>query len=483
MPRVLCLALLPFAVCACVSVGPDYKRPQLDPPANWGEASKPSEPAAGLEQAAWWKKLGDPVLDGLMQRAVAGNLDVAQARARITQARAEVIVVRAAALPALNTAGATTSSYSDSSVLSSTQDTSSSSAVSPSTAYQAGFDVSWEIDVFGGQRRQREAARATLEASTEDLNATVLTLLGDVAKNYVELRAYQKRLAIAQASAKSQQENVDVTRERFKIGLTSHLDVSQAQAQKSSTEADLPPLEASIKQSIHRLGILLGQEPNALKAELGPVRPLPEDTGVNALGLPSQLLLRRPDLRKAERQLAVASANIGVAAADQYPKFDLTMGLGLQGNVLTKFLGLANWYWSVVPAVTAPVFDAGKARAGVTKKRAVYDESLAKYHATFLTALEDVENALSAYAADEARKRSLRESVLASDEALALARERYAKGLTSFLDVLSAEKTLYEAQENHCKSSASLILDIITLYKALGGGWDCQEIKPVAPAA
>jgi len=159
------------------------------------------------------------------------------------------------------------------------------------------------------------------------------------------------------------------------------------------------------------------------------------------------------------------------------------MGLGLQGNVLTKFLGLANWYWAVIPAVTTPVFDAGKARAGVAKKRAVYDESLAKYHSIFLTALEDVENALSTYAADEARKRSLQESVLASEEALTLARERYAKGLTSFLDVLSAEKTLYEAQENHCKSSAAVILDIITLYKALGGGWDCQEIKQVAPAA
>jgi NodT family efflux transporter outer membrane factor (OMF) lipoprotein len=483
MRHILCFALLPLVACGCVSVGPDYQRPQFDSPKNWGETATPAGSAAGVEQAAWWKNLGDPVLDSLIRQAVAQNLDVAQARARIVQARAEVVVVRAGALPALNTAGATTSGYSDSSVLSSAPDTSSSSAVSPYTTYQGGLGVSWEIDVFGGQRRQREAARATLEASTEDFNATVLTLLGDVAKNYVELRAYQKRLAIARASTQSQQENVAVTRERFKIGLISHLDVSQAQAQKASTEADMPTLEASIKQSIHRLGILLGQEPNALKAELEPVRPLPETSGVNALGLPSELLLRRPDLRKAERQLAVASANIGVAEAERYPKFDLTMGLGLQGNVLTTFLGLANWYWSVVPAVSAPIFDAGKTRAGVAKKRAVYDESLAKYHATFLTALEDVENALCAYAADDARKRSLQESVLASEEALTLARERYAKGLTSFLDVLSAEKTLYEAQENHCKSSAALILDIITLYKALGGGWNCQEVKTVAPAA
>ncbi|MBI4806480.1 MAG: efflux transporter outer membrane subunit [Desulfovibrio sp.] len=477
------IVLLPLALCACVSVGPDYKRPQFDAPQNWGETARPVETAAGIEQAAWWKNLGDPVLDSLVERAVAKNLDVAQARARIAQARAEVVVVRAGALPALNAAGSTTSSYADGSVLSSTPDTSSNATVSPSTTYQGGLGVSWEIDVFGGQRRQREASRAALDASTEDFNATVLTLLGDVAKNYVELRTYQERLAIARASTKSQQENVAVTLERFKIGLISHLDVSQAQAQKSSTEADMPVLEASIKQSIHRLGILLGQEPNALKSELETVRAVPAASGVNALGLPSELLSRRPDLRKAERQLAVASANIGVAAAEQYPKFDLTMGLGLQGNVLTKFLGLANWYWSVVPAFSAPVIDAGKARAGVAKKRAVYDESLAKYHATFLTALEDVENALSAYGADEERKQSLQQAVLASEDALALARERYAKGLTSFLDVLSAEKTLYEAQENHCKSSAAVILDIITLYKALGGGWDCQEIKAVTPAA
>lgn len=483
MRRILGIAVLPVALCACVSVGPDYKRPQFDAPAAWGEAAKPSGSAAGLEQAAWWKKLGDPVLDGLMRRAVDANLDVAQARARINQARAEVVVVRADAFPGLHGGGATTSSYSDGSVLSSTPDASSTSTVSPSTTYKAGFDVSWEIDVFGGQRRRRESARAALDASTEDYNATVLTLLGDVAKNYVELRAYQERLTIARNAARSQQENVDVTRERNRIGLVSYLDVSQAQAQMASTQADIPTLEASVKQSIHRLSILLGQEPNALKTELSPARPLPDATRVDTLGVPSELLLRRPDLRKAERQLAVASADIGVAAADQYPKFDLTMGLGLQGNVATKFLGLANWYWSVVPAVTAPIFDADKARAGVAKKRAVYDESLAKYHSTFLTALEDIENALCAYAADADRKRSLWESVQANEEALSLARERYTKGLTSFLDVLSAEKSLHAAQDEHCKSSASLILDVITLYKALGGGWDCQEVRQAAPKA
>ncbi|WP_243361015.1 efflux transporter outer membrane subunit [Fundidesulfovibrio terrae] len=472
--------LLGVVLClgGCVSVGPDYKRPQLDAPGRFAAcrdaAQGDAQAAAGLEQVQWWKRLNDPELDRLVEEAVRGNLDVAQAKARVLQARADVGIARAAQLPALKVGGTTTSSYSNGAATSTDQSL-ESIAVSPGTTYQAGFDVSWELDLFGGQRRKTEAARATYEASVEDLRSVVLTLLGDVARNYVELRSGQERLAIAKATAASQQQNVDVTTERFRLGLTSHLDVSQAVAQHAKTRSDIPGLEASVKQSIHRLGILTGNPPEALLARLSRAVPLPKPDGVFATGLPSGLLSRRPDLRKAERQLAAASANIGAATAGLYPTFDLTMGLGVQGNALTKFLGLANWYWSVIPSVTAPVFDAGKARADVSRKTAAYDESLAKYRTAFLTALEDVENALTALASEQETKRMLALAVRANEEALALARERYSKGLTSFLDVLSSEKSLYEAQDSLCKSSANELTDLVSLYKALGGGWNAAE--------
>lgn len=469
-------AFTALALAGCVSVGPDYRRPQLDAPAGFEDGRMTANAAPGLELAGWWKTFGDPVLDELMVEAARANLDVAQAQARISQARADVTIARAAALPMLNASGQSATAYTDQRATADNADASSMEPASPNTLYRAGFDVSWELDVFGGLRRQREASRASLDASIEDVRATVLTLTGDVAASYVELREYQQRLAIAKASAQSQQHNVDVTRERYRVGLTSHLDVSQAQAQLASTQAAIPTYEANARKAIHRLGVLLGRDPAALTQRLSPARPLPAPEAAYAVGLPSELLDRRPDLRKVERQLAAASANIGVAAAAQYPSFDLTMGLGLQGNVLNSFLGLANWYWSLIPSVAAPVFDAGKSRAGVARKQAVYDEALAKYRASYLTALEEVANALMAISAEKQRKQSLELAIKANEEALSLARERYTKGLTSFLDVLSAEKSLFEAQESACASSASLLKNLVTLYKSVGGGWDCPDL-------
>jgi len=479
---VRCLALLPLVLLSgCASVGPDYRKPGLETPGAWRAAAPlNAAPTARFDQTAWWKTFGDPQLDALMERAASANLDVAQARARVLQARAEAAAVRAGAFPALAAAASTSSSYSDQSSLSSTP-VENAAPFSPSTTYQAGLTVSWELDIFGGQRRSREAAYAEAQASGEALRATTLSLLADVASAYVQLRSAQQRLTIARNAARSQQDNLDVTRERFRIGLTSHLDVSQAQAQKASTQSDIPTLETEAQRCIHRLGVLTGQEPGALQRELERPAPLPSPEAAYAPGLPSELLERRPDLRKAERQLAAASAGIGVATARLYPSFDLTMGLGLQGNTLTSYAGLANWYWSIVPSMAATLFDAGKNQAGVDKQRAVYEEKLAFYRQTLLTALEEVENSLVAMGKEQARRQTLAEAAGASEEALALARERYAKGLTSFLDVLSAEKSHYDTQKSLCASNASLLEDMIALYKALGGGWDSPALRSPAP--
>ena len=470
---------LTILLAGCASVGPNYQRPALEAPAQWTESQEKAGVALALEEIAWWKAFSDPVLNGLIEQAAKTNLDLEQARARIVQGRADVTKAGAAALPSINAIGSVTRSQGGSSTITSGSSSSPESlATAAGTIFQAGFDASWEIDVFGGTRRSVDASRARLEASVEDLRATLLTLLGDVAKNYADLRANQAGLLITRRNVAAQQQTVEVTRERFRLGLTTYLDVAQAEAQKAATESNLPTLEAAIKQSIHRLGILLGKEPNALKTELSPVRPIPQPNGVMAAGLPSELLARRPDLRQVERQLAAASADIGVATAELYPKFDLTAGLGLQESSVSKFLKASSGrYWSLVPGVTWNLFDGGKARATVKNKRAVYEEKLAKYHASFLTALEEVENALAAYYAEQTKRRILAESVSANQEAVTLAHERYRKGLTNFLDVLTAENSLYTAQSNLSKSEANLLTDLISLYKALGGGWNAADVR------
>jgi NodT family efflux transporter outer membrane factor (OMF) lipoprotein len=307
------------------------------------------------------------------------------------------------------------------------------------------------------------------------LHAVTLTLLGDVASNYIALRVRQAQLQITRNNLAAQQDTVGLTKERYRLGLTSYLDVTQAEALRTATEANLPPLEAAIKASMHRIAILLAKEPAALDADLAPARPLPTVEGVLAPGLPAELLARRPDLRAAERQLAAASADIGVATSDLYPTFDLTLGLGLQANNSSTFAERASRYWSIVPGVVLPIYDGGRRRAVIQAKQAVYDELLARYRATYNSALEDVENALTAYYAERDRNRILTESVRVSEDALALALDRYRRGLTTFLDVLAAQRALYTAQNNLTESSGQLLTDLIALYKALGGGWQYRE--------
>jgi len=462
------VVFLAVFLAGCAAVGPDYKRPAMETPPRWEEDRGKPAPAAGLEDAAWWESFGDPVLNGLIERAVKTNLDVEQARARIVQARATLAATGASVWPSATGTG-TFSRSKDSENTVTTPSTPMD--VSPYNAYNAGFDVSWEIDVFGGVRRSIEEAGANAEASIESLHDTVLTLLGDVAKYYVELRSAQEQLAITNQNAETQQNTAAVTRERYRLGLTTYLDVAQAETQRLTTESDVPTIDASIKQSIHRLGVLLGKDPNALKAELSEARPLPGVEGIAAAGLPSELLVRRPDLRQAERKLAAASAEIGVATADLYPKFDLTLGMGLNSATASKFLALSSGYWSLVPEVSTLLFDAGKTRANIRGKRAVYDETLSAYRSAFLNALEEVENALTDYYTEQTRSGILTDSVRSAEEALALADERYRRGLINFLDVLEAQRTLYTAQSSLRKSDAKVLTSLISLYKALGGGW------------
>ena len=457
----LCLCL----ACAACAVGPDYQAPALDAPPAYAEARQKSA-AQALDLAAWWKTFDDPVLSGLMERAAQANLDLAQAQARVLQARAALKAVTAGFWPTLSASG-TASRAKDSK---NAMEGSSYSSGATSSLYTAGFDASWELDVFGKVRRQREAAAADLDASLEERNDTLRTLLAEVATNYVGLRSAQSRAAIARANLKAQDETLEITRTRFQAGLVSYLDVAQADSQRAATAADIPSLEASAKEAMHRLAVLLGLAPGALNAELSRPGALPEPLkALPDTGLPSDLLARRPDVRQAERNLAAASANIGVAQAGLYPTFDLTLGLGLQSAGNNTFLSSASRYWSIAPGVNVPIFSGGSTLAGIEEKKAVYDEDLAAYRAAFLTALEDVENALSGSYAQQERLALLVQAEAAARQSLDLARELYAKGLTGFLDVLTAQETLYTAQDNLDQCRAELLNQVIALYKALGG--------------
>jgi outer membrane protein, multidrug efflux system len=421
--------------------------------------------APGLDSQAWWKSFGDPTLDSLVLRATKGSLSLQQAQARILQARATLGSAKADQWPSVRaTASVDRGDTSDNA-------TSPAVATSSMTLYQAGFDASWEVDWFGGRRKAKEAAQARYEASVEDLRTAHLTLAGDVATNYIALRGSQALLDVARQDAETQRQIVKLTGERQRLGLTSGLDVAQAKAQLASTTAEIPSLEAAIRQSIHRVSILLGLEPTALVDELSTARPLPSAQGALATVLSSELLERRPDLRGAERNLEAAMADIRVAKAELYPKFDLTFGLGLQSTQASSFTSLSSRYWSIVPGLSLPIFNRGALKAGVAKKEAVYQESLAAFRALYHTALEDVENALTNYYAEKGRRQDLEESLLQSRKAFALAQERYQRGLTSFLDVLTTQSSVQAAERSLSQSEAKVLTHLVSLHKALGGGW------------
>ncbi|MDR3673399.1 MAG: efflux transporter outer membrane subunit [Holophaga sp.] len=456
-------ALLLMAIGCARLVQTEYRKPALQVPGRWAEGGG-SESAPTLDQTAWWKAFADPVLDGLMDQALKGSLDLRQAQARIVQARAELTTAKAAQAPTVTASASATRGQ--------TSQNSLSAYPYPYTQYQAGFDAAWEFVQVGGLAKGREKAQALYEASLEDLNATRLTLLGDVARYYITLRSCQAQLEITRGNAEVQGRSADLTEQRYEAGLVGRLDAAQARTQAAQTRAQIPVQQALVQQAIHRLGILLGQTPEALEGGLSTAKPLPRCPAAGAAGLPAELLARRPDLRRKERQLAAAMADVGVARADLYPTFDLTLGLGLESLGSSHFARRSSRYWDIVPGLSLPVFTRGRLKAAVTRKQAVYDEQLAGFQAAYHGALEDVENALSSCYTDRARRQDLEEALEESRLAADLAEQRYRQGLTGFLDVLSAQSARYTAESALSQSRADLLTDYVSLYKSLGGGWN-----------
>jgi len=459
-----------LGIAGC-TVGPDYQRPRVNMPGNWvGATTKPTtqptthtsitipQPA---EMREWWKAFHDATLDSLIARALESNLDLQSAELRVRQARAARAVVASGLWPSVDASA----SYRRS----------RSGGGGSADLYQAGFDASWEIDVFGGVRRSVEAANADIAAAIEDRRDVLVTLLSEVALNYMDLRGFQRQIAIAQKNLETERRSLDLTRRRFAGGFVSGLDVANAEADVASNESRIPLLEQNVQQVIYALSVLLGREPAALLDELSTHAPIPTTPPAVPVGLPSELLLRRPDIRAAEARVHAATARIGVATADLFPRFSLTGSLGTSGNQPKDLVQWDNRFWSIGPSVSWPIFNAGRVRANIGVQTAIQEETLVAYRSTILTALGDVESALVAYAKEQQHQASLIAAVAANRRAVDLATQLYTQGQTNFLDVLLAQRSLLGSEDALVQSERTMATNLIALYKALGGGW---QISP-----
>jgi outer membrane protein, multidrug efflux system len=459
--RVMTLALtLWLAGC---TVGPDYQRPPSPMPPRWSAVGEDGFSRGPMEIIRWWNLFGDPQLQGLVDQAVSANKDLKIAEARVREARAQWLVAGAASLPTVDA----TADYSR--VRQS--DNSPSASGRSYDLYQAGFDAGWEIDLFGRVRRSVEAATAELEASQENRRDVLVSLVAEVATNYLILRGSQRRLAIARDNIRTQKDTLALTRGRFEAGIGSRLSVVQTQALVAGTEAKVPIIETSIRQAIHRLGVLLGSAPEALMETLSPPADIPPIPPEVPVGLPSDLLRRRPDIRRAERQLAAATANIGVATAELFPHFSLTGLLGLQSTAAADLLSANSRFWSFGPAIRWPVFDAGKARAVIQVQTARQEAALAFYEKTVLGSLEEAENAMVAYTKTRSASDALARVVATTRQSADIALELYQKGLVDFLNVLQSQLALYQAQDQLVQSRQDVATSLVAVFKALGGGW------------
>jgi NodT family efflux transporter outer membrane factor (OMF) lipoprotein len=451
------------------TVGPDYKRPDSPTPQGWAgldgttAASQPNGEAPDL--TTWWAQFNDPLLTSLIERADAGNLSIAQAQERIRQARAARTVAASGLYPSVSADAAATRTRSN---ITGTQS-------STTNLFRAGFDATWEIDIFGGTRRGVEAAASQIESAYFDRQSTLVTVNAEVAAAYFTLRGAQRQLAVARENLAAQQQTLQVTQERFDAGFVTTLDVANAKAQVGQTASQIPTYDALVHSSAYAISVLLGQMPEELLAELTPDQALPKMPGAVPVGLPSDLLLRRPDIRKADADLHTATANIGVAVADQYPKFSLTGSFGTQGGTVASLGTVANRFWSIGPAVSVPLFTGGRVQGNIEQARAIADQSTLAYRATVLTALQDVETSLINFTREQQRREALAESEAASEQAVATATDLYSAGKTDFLNVLTAQGQLYVTQTALAQSETAVGTDLIALYKALGGGWTATE--------
>ncbi|MCK9293594.1 MAG: efflux transporter outer membrane subunit [Desulfobulbaceae bacterium] len=460
-PLIAIAAAALLSLAGCAAVGPDYAPPQTSAPAGWHTELRQGLSAETRDPqllAGWWTTLNDPLLTGLIIQAVNNNLDLKQATARVREARARRGISRAGEFPTLDASGTATRSKS-------------SGSAATNSFYSVGFDAGWEVDIFGGVRRAVEAAEADLAASREDLRDVLVSLSAEVALNYLDTRTYQSRLAVAESNLAIQQQTFDLTQSRCRAGLSDELALQQARYNLESTQAQIPTLRSGLEEAKNRLAVLTGQAPGGVHELLAQTQPIPVIPPTVAVGVPAETLRQRPDIRRAERTLAAQTARIGVATADLYPKFRLTGSIGLESLKSAELFKSASEAWNIGPSVSWNIFDAGAIRQNIEVQSAIGEQYLLAYEAAVLGALEEVENALTAYAEEQLRRERLVAAVDAARQAENLAAIKYDAGLVDFTTVLDAQRSLLSFEDQLAQSDGTVTSNLIRLYKALGGGW------------
>lgn len=467
--------LLPVLLTGCV-VGPDYRTPFTATPPTW-HAETPAGAqmvaSGAVELSQWWNTLDDPLLSSLVAEAAANNLDLKQAGARLRESRARRGLTASDRYPTLGAgAGARRNRSSEE------MDTGGGRV---SDAYTAQFDASWELDLFGGKLRTLEAASATTEAAEENLRDVQVSLLAEVVLNYIDIRSSQGQIDITRSTITSLTETVQIAGWRNQAGLVSELDLEQARFNLEQTRAELPILVSKLEQSRNNLALLLGRATGTL-TELEPAAGIPAAAGQVAIGVPAETLRQRPDVRRAERQLAAATAQVGEAEAARYPNLSLSGTLGLQASSLGTMLQPGAYLYTLAANTAVTIFDGGRLKQNVEIQNALQEQALISYQSAVRSALRDVENALLAYAGEQNRHRSLQEAVQAAKSAAGLAASQYAAGLIDFQAVLDTQRSQLSLQNQLIQSEAAVTSNLARLYKALGGGWSHRSPIITAPS-
>ena len=484
--RPLSLLTLALWLAGC-AVGPDYEAPKPQLPGGYHllDAQQASKTESGTVSTRWWQTFNDPQLNSLIDRAIESNLTLQQAVLRIAGARQELAQARGGLFPSLNgSAKVTRQQLGLEGLLKANgvtdqldSDTASqlSSLEQPVTLYQGSFDASWELDLWGKVRRQVELADAQTQAAIEQRNDALVSLEAEVARAYLQLRGAQATIATLEQQIAVAQQSWELTQSQQRNGLAPLTDVENARAQLSSLQAQLPQYQSQARQAMNGLAVLLGKTPGALDNELFATKAMPALPQMVPVGIPATLARRRPDIRQAEATLHAQTANIGVSVAQLFPSLSLTGQLGVRNTDVSYLDNWSSHFYSVGPSLSIPIFQGGRLVSSVRLARAQQASAALDYRQTVLTALQDVENALVSYRADQARVTALDETTGSLQRAFDLASDSYRQGISTFIDVLDAQRQLAQAQEQATQARMQSALDLVALYKALGGGWETYQ--------
>ncbi len=463
-------ALVALTGSSCTAVGEDHVAPVPEAGAatQWNGRLDGVLTDADLDPeqlAEWWTTFEDAALTSLVERATQANLDLRTANAQLRQARAQRQIAAAAGSPNVGKGAGATRTETD---------------AGTAELFSASLDASWELDLFGGNAREIEAADADLQVAEEARRDMLVTVLSEVALNYIDLLTTARRLEVAQANLASQEDGLTIIKAKLDAGAVTQIDFDSAVASLESTRSTLPALEQESQRIKNRIAVLLGQNPGTLEAELADIQPLRLPSVEIAVGVPAQVLRRRPDVRRSERKLAAETARVGVAIAELYPKLTLGGTIGLEASSSASLFDAASRVFSLGPRLQWNLFDGGRTRQQIEVQGAVQEQALVDYERTILTALEDVENAVTAFAQEQLRHRSLQTASDSAQRAAQLAETRYLGGETDYLAVLDAPRSRLGAQDELARSEGVILSNLVRLYKALGGGWN--PLAPQPPA-